>query len=393
MSHIPGIKIPDLLAEAVKLRKTLHRYPEVSGQERQTAGWIKAFLERYKPDQIIEGIGGNSLVAIFDSQKEGPTLMLRADMDALPILEINDFPHKSQYDGVSHKCGHDGHSAILAAISAIVAENRPSKGRLVLLFQAEEETGQGAEKVIKDPKFQTIKPDYIFSLHNLPGFKKHTVIIKENAFASASKGVIIKLQGSSSHAAHPEKGNSPGPMLPELIDGLLKIPKSKTDFQDFTLITVIHVHMGEVAFGTNPGDGVVMATLRSYRNIDMQTLTEKVEQHVRTLAATYKISADISYAEVFPATHNHSLCCEVIEKAAASGNIPLHPISLPFRWSEDFGHFTLNFPGALFGIGAGKNYPSLHQGDYDFPDEIIKTGVLMFYHIADQILNLSNKHV
>lgn len=390
MSAIQKPKLKEFVPDVVRFRKTLHRYPELSGQERQTAGWIKARLEKHSPDNIVEGIGGQSLAAVYDSGKPGPSLLLRADIDALPIQETNDFSHKSQHDGVSHKCGHDGHAAILTGVAAVVAKNRPKKGRLILLFQAEEETGQGAEKIIKDPRFQDILPDMVFSLHNLPGFKKHEIILREGTFASASKGVIIRLTGKSSHAAHPELGKSPGPMLPDLISGLLNIPNQKEAFKDFNLITIIHVRLGEVAFGTNPGEGVVMATLRSFSNADMMVMTRKLENLVSDLSQHYNITPEISYTEVFPATRNNPANCEIVRKAAEETGATVHTISEPFRWSEDFGHFAVHFPSVLFGVGAGRKHPSLHQNDYDFPDEIIPTAISMFYHISDQVVQIAD---
>lgn len=389
MRNINKSEWKKLNTEVVNFRKTLHRYPELSGQERQTAGWIKARLERYDPDRIIEGIGGHSLAAVYDAGLPGPTLMLRVDIDALPIQEVNDFSHRSQHEGVSHMCGHDGHAAILTGLAALIAKDRPTHGRLVLLFQAEEETGQGAEKIVKDPKFKDILPDMVFSLHNLPGFRKHDIILKEGPFASASKGVIIQLNGKSSHAAHPELGISPGPMLPPLISGLLDIPTKKDEFRDFTLITIIHVHLGEVAFGTNPGKGVVMATLRSFSDADMQLMTQKLEKLVHDLSSQYAIEPEISYTEVFPATHNNKANCEIVKEAAQHTGVNPHIIESPFRWSEDFGHFAARYPSALFGIGAGRKHPSLHQNDYDFPDEIIPTAINMFYHICDQVVKIT----
>jgi amidohydrolase len=372
----------DILEEVTRLRKTLHSYPELSGNERQTAGWVKAFLEKQGPERIIENIGGHGLAAIFDSGQEGPTILFRADLDALPIQEANEFTHKSQYEGVSHKCGHDGHTAILAGVAAVFGRERPEKGRVVLLFQGEEETGQGAEKVIKDPLFQEILPERVFALHNLPGYPKKAIVIKDGPFASASKGMIIELTGRSSHAAHPEQGNSPGLLLPELIGGLQSIPAEKSAFRDFVLLTIIHVKLGEVAFGTNPGKGVVMATLRSFLNDDMQVFTRKAESLVKTLAERHELEASIRYAEVFPATHNQKEAADMVRKAAEANGAKVLGIEEPFRWSEDFGHFTQQFPGALFGIGSGEKHPSLHNNDYDFPDEIIETGIAMFLEIA-----------
>ncbi len=378
----------EILEKATELRKTLHQHPEISGKEKNTSARIKQWLSGQEPDEIIEGIGGHGIAAIFDSGKAGPTLLLRADLDALPIDEVNTFEYKSENPGVSHKCGHDGHMAILSGFAMILRKQRPSKGRIVLLYQPEEENGQGAAKVMKDKKFYKIKPDYAFALHNLPGYKKNAIIMKEGPFAAASKGMIIKLQGRSSHAAHPEQGLSPVHMMKDLMEGLMHIPEKKELFKDFTMLTIIHARLGEIAFGTNPGKGVVMATLRTYRNDDMDILNNEARDLARKLSEKHGISIDISYTEEFPATNNHPEASKYAFEAMKKAAVEAGHIDSPFRWSEDFGHFTGENKGALFGIGSGTDHPSLHNHDYDFPDEILKTGMAMFYHIADQIVNL-----
>lgn len=378
----------EILDKATELRKLLHQHPELSGREKQTAARIREWLEKQKPDRIIEGLGGHGLAAVFDSGKPGPALLFRADLDALPIDEINTFDYKSENPGVSHKCGHDGHMAILGGFAMILRERRPRKGKLVLLYQPEEENGQGAAKVIEDDKFEEIKPDYAFALHNLPGFGKKAVIMKKGPFAAASKGMIIRLKGRSSHAAHPEQGNSPVHMMTALISGLMDIPKQKKHYKDFVLLTIIHARLGEVAFGTNPGKGVVMATLRTYRDDDMAILNQKARDLAHELSETHDIGIEISYTEEFPATSNHPDASEFVFEAMERAGVQTEVIEEPFRWSEDFGHFTGAKKGALFGIGAGVDHPSLHNHDYDFPDEILETGISMFYHIADQIVNL-----
>jgi amidohydrolase len=374
------------LHEVIKLRKTLHAHPELSGHEEQTSRRIRDFLTGNEPDSIIEGLGGHGLAAVYDSGQAGPSVLLRADLDALPIDEVNGFAHRSRHQGVSHKCGHDGHMAILAGMSSLLKKNRPSAGRVILLFQPEEETGQGAAKVIADPKFNKIKPDYAFALHNLPGYEKNVIIFKEGSFASASTGMIIQMHGKSSHAAHPEQGNSPVNMMAETISGLMGIPKEKNNFRDFVLLTIIHARLGEVAFGTNPGKAVVMATLRTYQDEDMLLMKKKAENLVRTLEKDFDIQCHISYTEEFPATTNHSEVTKLVEEAFRRAGAKHEIIEEPFRWSEDFGHFTSAHPGALFGIGSGIDHPSLHNNDYDFPDEIIETGINMFYHLSDQLV-------
>lgn len=380
-----SVKIdPFLISQVTELRKKLHRYPELSGKEVQTASRIKKFLKDYPPNEIIEKVGGQGLLAIYDSGLPGSDILLRCDMDALSIEEVNDFGHRSENEGVSHKCGHDGHMAIMAGVAAVLSQKRIQKGRVVLLFQPEEETGRGAEKVLNDPFFETYKPDMVFALHNLPGFEEKTVILKEGSFASASRGMIIKLQGASSHAAHPEQGKSPVKVVSNLLDGLPAIPLMKDTFDDFCMVTIIHARIGERAFGTSPGDAVVMATLRSYLDEDMEKLTKIAEKLVDHICKKQNIEYEIKYTEVFPATVNNPDALELVKNAAEETGTKTLGIEVPFPWSEDFGHVTGKYPGAIFGLGSGKNHPGLHNNNYDFNDQIIETGVSIFINIIRQ---------
>ncbi len=379
----------EIIQKAMALRRDLHAHPELSGQEEQTARRIRSFLEASGPDRILEGLGGHGLAAVYDSGQPGPTVLLRADLDALPIQEQNTIAHKSRFPGLSHACGHDGHMAILGALSRVLKQRRPTMGRAVLLFQPEEENGQGAAKLIQDPGYEQIKADFAFALHNLPGFPAHHIVLREGPFAAASKGVIIELSGKSSHAAHPEQGNSPVHMMTELIGQLMAIPRQEGLFRDFALITIIHARLGEIAFGTTPGKAVVMATLRTYRNDDMEVLVQGLVDTTGDLSGQFGIEAKISYTEEFPATINDPDACRVVEEASRLAGARSMWIPEAFRWSEDFGHFTLSGPGALFGIGSGEKHPSLHNPDYDFPDELIATASTTFYHILNQYLELA----
>lgn len=381
MTLIPDKTLEKQLRE---LRRSLHRHPELSGREVQTPSRIKKFLKEFPPDEIREKVGGNGLLLLYDSGEPGPDLLLRCDMDALPIEEVNDFDHRSENEGVAHKCGHDGHMAIMAGVAASLNKQRIKTGRVALLFQPEEETGRGAEKVLLDPFFEAFKPEMVFALHNLPGFEEKAVVLKKGPFASASRGMIIKLQGSSSHAAHPEQGKSPVRVVTGLLDGLPNIPNLKDSFEEFCMVTIIHARIGERAFGTSPGEAVVMATLRSHLDEDMDKLTAMAEYLVGHLCKKYDIEYDIQYTEVFPATVNNPGALALAEKAAKTNGSQILWIDQPFPWSEDFGHITTKFPGAFFGIGTGKNQPGLHNNDYDFNDQIIETGVNVFMNIIRQ---------
>jgi len=284
------------LTKIIDLRHELHRYPELSENEFLTAERIANFLSHYNEAEIIRGIGGNGIACIFKGKEEGPSVLFRCDLDALPIEEENDFDYKSTTKGVAHKCGHDGHMAIIAGLADVFSKNPPEKGQVVLFFQPSEENGQGAFRVVNDDNFKKIKIDNVFALHNLPGFPKGEIVLRNETFAAASKGMIIKLTGKTSHAGEPENGNSPAVAMADIIKHLNDLPSTGI-FSDFTLLTVIHARLGEVAFGTTPGYAEVMATLRTYTNEDMQKLTKESESIANENAAKSNLKIEISYVE------------------------------------------------------------------------------------------------
>jgi amidohydrolase len=367
-------------SQLISLRRKLHQYPELSGNEYQTAQIIREALEETAPDRIIEHLGGAGLAAVYEGSSPGPTLLFRCDLDALPIEEVNTFEYKSQYTGVAHKCGHDGHMTIITGLAMAISANRPEKGKVVLLYQPSEENGQGAARVLEDKQFETIQPDYVFALHNLPGFPAGAVVLRKDTFAAASKGMINKLYGKTAHAGEPENGLTPAPALAGIIQELSALPQNGS-FEDFTLTTIIHARLGEVAFGTTPGYAEVMATLRTWSNTDMEQLTRQSVDVVQRLAHSYGLKSEISWTEEFPATVNDSQAVDLIEQVARENQLQVIHIDEPLRWSEDFSNFTLQYPGALFGLGSGEETPQLHNPDYDFPEEIIDRGIEIFYGI------------
>lgn len=366
----------------IAFRKTLHQHPEVSGKESKTAKRVKEFFQSYAPDQTLEKLGGHGIAFIYKGSDEGPTTMIRCELDGLPIIEQNDFEHISVIKGAFHGCGHDGHMAILAGVGMYLAKNKPKKGKVVLLYQPAEETGEGAKKVLKSKKFQKIKPDYAFALHNLPGFSENQIIFKEGPFAAASKGMIIHLKGKTSHAAHPEDGNSPAEAMSKIIVALQILPDG---INEFSLLTVIHAKLGSIAFGTTPGYATVMATLRAYKDDTLDLLTEYAEKLVTQITKESGLEVNISYTESFAATVNDPKALSIIKKATETLTLDTKVINTPFRWSEDFGHFSKGAKTTLIGLGAGENQPQLHEPTYDFPDEILSTGISLFIETIKNI--------
>ena len=175
------------MVDLVDLRHRLHRRPEISGEERETAATIVEFLKPTGPDRIVTELGGHGVAAIYEGAEPGPTVLIRAELDALPIEELSDSDHRSEIPGKGHLCGHDGHMTILAGLARGLQRNPPQKGRAILLFQPAEETGAGAAAVMADPKFEEIVPDYAFSLHNRPGVPVGHARISEGAANCASR--------------------------------------------------------------------------------------------------------------------------------------------------------------------------------------------------------------
>ncbi len=376
-----------LLDELITLRHQLHQYPDLSGDEANTAKIVKDFLLKYEPDEIITDIGGNSFAAVYKSGNEGPAILFRADMDALPINEKIDQEYSSINKGASHKCGHDGHMAIVAGLAQLLYKKQPERGKVILLFQAEEETGQGAVKVLDDPKFKKLNIDYVFALHNMPGYEEGSIILNDNVFAFASRGMIIKLTGKSSHAAEPGKGISPLSALREITLKLEQLNNLSEPFQDFIFVTIVHLVLGERDFGTSPGHAELRVTLRSKLDTDMEIVVEKISEILEKITKKEKLRFEVEWTEEFPALINNKKCVEIIERLAKENNYPIIKQNEAFRFSEDFAHFTKNYKGAMFGLGSGINTPSLHSPDYDFQDEIIERGITIFYRIYETLLD------
>ncbi len=376
------------LDELISLRKKLHQHAELSGNELQTWAILREFILMHAPSGNLIDVGKTGLAAIFESGKDGPVILFRADTDALPIAEEEDFPNASTNGNVSHKCGHDGHSTILCGMACMLQKHKPSAGKIVLLFQPAEETGKGALEMLADPLFDNLNPDFVFALHNLPGYDEGTIIIKKEQFASASKGMIIKLKGKECHAAYPENGINPARAFTEIIQSIEILPEYSESFDNFILTTIVHASLGKPAFGMAAGEAVIMTTLRSYDNHNMQRLVHECRLIAEEKAKEHGLKLSIEWCDEFDETFNHPEAIDIIEKAAIINHERIFHLPYPFRWSEDFGNYTADFTGAMFGLGAGKDCPALHTEKYDFPDAIIATGVTMFYGIAEQILSV-----
>lgn len=375
------------IAELTDWRREMHRFPEVSRMESATAARVVDALGALAPDQVITGLGGHGVAAIFNGPNPGPTVLFRAELDGLPIEELSDAPYKSTFPGAGHLCGHEGHMTLLIGLARLLSRNRPAKGRVVLMFQPAEEDGSGAAAVTADPKFAQIKPDWAFAIHNMPGVALGQGVLKSGTVNCASMGLKITLGGKTAHASQPEAGTSPGLALAALIDSFTRLAPPAPLSPDYRLVTVTHARLGEPAFGIAPGAAELWITLRTMADTDMAALQAEATAIAQTQAAQHGLTVSFEPHDPFAASVNHPDATAQIAKALDALTIPHSEGDLPMRASEDFGRFGQ--PGtrsAMLFLGAGTETPALHNPDYDFPDALIGPGVAIFHRIARDLL-------
>ncbi len=374
------------LVELTEFRRDLHRHPEISGEEEQTARTIATALKALSPTKILTGLGGHGVAAIFDTGRDGPTVLFRAELDALPITEQSDAPWVSQTAGKGHLCGHDGHMTMLLAVGRLIARKPVQNGRVVLMFQPAEEDGSGARAVVADPAFQAIQPDWAFAIHNEPGRPFGFVSTRAGLINCASQGLAITLTGKTAHAADPQDGVSPALTVAKLIPALADMGTGGALTDDFRLVTVTHVNIGAPTFGIAPGDGVIYATLRTAQDAAMADLKTDACTLAKTLAADAGLQVSFEVFDEFSASINDPQATAVAVAAMDALNVPNGDAGLPMRASEDFGVFGWGAKAAMLCLGPGENHAALHNPDYDFPDDLIPVGAAIFERIARDIL-------
>ncbi len=374
------------LRELQGWRKALHRAPELSGEEEETAREVRRFLAPTGPDRIVTSLGGDGVALVYEGAAPGPTILFRAELDALPIEEVSTFAHRSARPGRGHLCGHDGHMTILAGVARGLAAGRPKRGRAALLFQPAEEDGSGAAAVIADPKFSEIAPDFCFALHNMPGLPLGRAALKSGPVACASRGLKIVLKGRTAHASTPGQGVPPMAALAELMPGLTALGRGGPLDDAFAMVTVTHAEMGAKSFGVAPGEAELWATLRTLTDDRMARLCGEAETFLRRTAGAHGLALAIDYADAF--AHCESAPAAVARLAAALGEegVPCGEAGQPMLASEDFGVFGRAAPSARVLLGAGDTHLGLHAPDYDFPDALIGIGARVFMRLARDLL-------
>ena len=356
-------------ALAVALRHQLHAHPELSGQEQWTKACLMDFLRRHTRLEVVDK--GSWFYARCPGKGPG-SVAFRADFDALPIEEDMPLPYRSQVPGVSHKCGHDGHSAALSLLALTLKE--PPR-EVYLIFQCAEETGQGGEACARFLKERGVEEVYAF--HNMSGYPLGAVCLRRGTMNCASRGMILRFEGIPAHASTPELGRSPGPAVGRLVAAPRGLTRREDD-KGLVLATVVQMDVGEPAFGMAAHRGALLLTLRADYEEELTALVEALEALARQEATAAGLSLAISYTDVFPANVNHDSAVRRVKEAAGKLGVPVVEMDSPMRASEDFGWYLKEIPGAMFLLGNGVDHAPIHSADYDFPDALLPRACALF---------------
>lgn len=363
------------IAVITALRHRLHQYPELSMEEKGTMGTISAFLKTHTDFEVHQREGW--FYAVKAGAPEGRIIAFRADMDALPIQEDIPRPYTSCRPGISHKCGHDGHSAALCGL-ALELTGRDLPRSVYLIFQPGEETGRGAllcKELIRQEGIEEI-----YAFHNLPGYPRGSLVYREGLTQPASEGLKILMEGRPSHASAPEAGLNPAEALARTALKALEIGRRPS--ADMRLCTVTGLELGSGDFGISPGRGSLSLTLRAEIEEEMGKMEEELLVFAGQAAQAAGLGLGHEVWDRFPETRNHPAALERVLGAARDMGLPLIPMEKLWRASEDFGHYLKECPGAMVYLGAGEDAPALHTLPYDFDDSLLPLAVDLFAHLV-----------
>lgn len=372
-----------------KIRQTLHATPELRYTEEKTAQIIANELTKLGlPFQTQ--VGKTGVVALLDSGKPGKTIGLRADMDALPIVEETGLPYQSQNANM-HACGHDGHVAILLAAAHMLCKMKNKLcGKIKFIFQPAEEGGAGAKAMIEDGVLENPKVDTIFGLHNHPGTPVGVVLTKHGCAMYGNHEFIINVHGLGGHAAIPELTKNPLIVAADVVLSLNALHDKLTNETglDPTVITLTQCKSG---FATNvvPDVTFLQGTIRAATPEKFAQAKTALMQVLNTLEKKYDVAIELQYNEIYPPTINTAaeadFVLEQAKRCLGNDNAQIKPNS--GRASEDFSYFLQKVPGCYFFIGNGVDSASCHNSKYDFNDENIKHGAMVFTQIATAYLS------
>ncbi len=373
----------------VALRHDLHAHPELAFDEHRTSDKVAAFLQA-RGIEIHRGLAGTGVVGVLHRGSSPRAIALRADMDALPVLEQNLFPHRSRHDGRMHACGHDGHTAMLLGAAEYLANHPNFDGTVVFIFQPAEETDGGARVMIEEGLFERFPVDAVFGMHNWPGIPAGQFAVHSGPVMACADQFDILLKGHGAHAAMPHQGRDPLIAGAALVQALQSVVSRTLDPLDSAVLSITQFFAGGEAYNIIPTETRIGGTVRAFRQEVEDAVEAAMERICAGIAAAHGVQATLDYRRGYPPTINSSAeaetCREVLTQLVGADNVRVD--ARPSMGAEDFAYMLREKPGCYIWIGNGQAEGGcmLHNPRYDFNDDILALGSTYWVKLVEKLL-------
>jgi amidohydrolase len=370
--------------EVAAWRQDLHAHPELDYDVHRTAGVVAEKLRAFGCDEVVTGIGRTGVVGVIRGRLPGEGVIgLRADMDALPILEATGRPYASTTPGKMHACGHDGHTAMLLGAARYLAETRNFAGTAVVIFQPAEEGGGGGKAMVEDGLMDRFGIREVYGMHNMPGLPVGHFGMRPGPLLAAADRFTITIEGKGAHAAHPHESIDTIMIGSALVNALQSIVSRNVDPLKSAVLSVTQFHAGE-AFNVLPQTAVLKGTVRTFDPAVQDLVEKRMGEVAAGMAALHGATATLDYVRGYPATRNHDDQTAFAAKVAAeiSGADNVNTDLPPVMGAEDFSFMLEARPGAFVFVGNGDT-AGLHHPAYDFADSLIPTGVSYWARLVE----------
>ena len=408
--------IPEIVAdqaEHTEWRRDIHKHPELAFEESRTAEFVATQLESYGIE-VTRGVGKTGVVGTLKVGSSNKAIGLRADMDALPMEELNTFDHKSQHPGCMHGCGHDGHTVMLLAAARYLAQSKNFDGTVQFYFQPAEEAneqGSGAKAMIDDGLFDRFPVDNVFAMHNFPEFMAGAFIACSGPIMASMDLFEVTIQAKGCHGAAPHEGNDPIMIATQMLSAWQTIISRNIDSQERAVLSACSINAGN-SWNVIPDSAIIKGNVRTLSEEVRQLIEERFYTLTENIAEAFGAKVDINYRRCTPSTINNSeqtsFACEVADSIVGADRV-LRTLPADMG-SEDFSYMLQERPGCYLLIGGSdmpeeqralkgkdinamsfepfifKSACMLHQPDYDFNDDIIPLGATLFARLAERYL-------
>jgi hippurate hydrolase len=387
-------RILELQEELSLIRRDIHAHPELGFEETRTSDLVAERLTEYGLD-VFRGIGKTGVVGVLKVGNNPGSVGLRADMDALPIIEANDFPHKSKVEGKMHACGHDGHTAMLLGAAKYLAETQNFEGQVVFIFQPAEEGIGGASAMIEEGLFQQFPCDSIFAMHNAPGLPVGHFAVRSGPMMAGGAFFDIDIEGKGAHGARPESSIDPVVVSSHLVVALQSIISRTTSPQDTAVLSVTQIHAGD-AYNVIPQTARISGTVRAFSHDVMDQIERRMTEIASGIATSFGAQTRVDFRKIFAPTINDpaeaDYAAEICASIVTAQNVIREPPLI--MASEDFSFMLQQVSGCYINIGNGdgESVCEVHNPGYEFNDQSIPFGVSFFASLVEKKLATDNQY-